>query len=286
MLLIIISLCLLITSVTHSQRSETIASANRSIDKAVPDYKTISHRSWFGPNGISDFLDLMTKVNNNFALNASSLFDAPDASTVYTALLLPNSQTCLPNTTFGIPTVEAFAFYGNETMAEVYLCCQISIFNSPGVNRFLFDLQQTFFGNNNMWQGFENDVSILISNVAELRSVVAQSIITGACKDDKRIHYYETQILRAELIAKIMGLLMKVYTYSLTRIASTTSCLQYPAAMTGCLQNITTSLIDTPAPDYQFLPFDNFYQQTCGYSALASFENFRNTPISCSSKKK
>jgi len=220
--IILISLLLLLTT-SYSQRSETIASANKSIDRVVPDYKTISHRSWFGPNGISDFINLITVINSNFALNASNLYSSSDSSTIYNSLLVPNDITCLPNTSFASAPVEASLLYANETATEQYLCCQMSIFNSPGVNLFMKDLQQTYFGNYNVWQGVEADLAILINNVAELRTVVAQSIITGACKDDKRIHYYETQSLRAELIAKIMGLLMKVYTYSVSRIISTSS---------------------------------------------------------------
>lgn len=283
---VIITLALF-TNYCLSQRSKTIDDASQSINKTVPDYQIVSKRSWFGPGGIGDFIDLVTAINSGFASNTSTLFTAGNSSqAVYESLLLPNAQMCLPNSTFVDGATTAKIFYANETAAEQYLCCQISVFNSPGVNAFMQTLQGVFLSAPNTWASFEEDQSLLIANIAELRSVVTQSIVTGACKDDKRIHYYETQIMRAELIGKIMGLIVKVYNYALSRSLVMASCLGQSTSLTTCAQNTPADVVNTGLPNYQFLPFDNFYQNTCGFASLATFENFKDSPISCSAKRK
>jgi len=273
-----------------AQQSKTIASANQSIDNAVPDYRIISNRLWFGPAGVGEFLNLVYSLQNNAALNISILYsNNTEAVAVFNSISNPQTQACIA-APFNYSNGQELAqlFFSNETALEQYLCCQLSIFNTPGLSAFMTDVERYFFGlsQSSGWINYQSDVVTAIGNVNQLRTIVSKSIISAACKDDKRIHVNETQTLRAKLTGGILGVITKLYTFAQARASSLQGCLTAPTAMTTCINDVGLTLGFLGLPNYDFLPYDGFFQPVCGQSALASFEAFSQTPITCSPSKR
>lgn len=256
----------------YGQRQATIHNANESITKAGPNYQTIADRYWYGPDGVIDFFDAINTERNDVALTVSALFaNATEAALVYDAITLP---ACDYNP-------DPQYYYTNETAAQQFICCHLTVVNNPGIVAFLSRLEMYFTGQETATH-LQSRVIDQLVNVDDLRAVETQAIDVRVCKDDLRINTAETLIIRAELIAKILGIVSRMYTFINARALSLSTCLLYPANVTGCAQ-ITSPLLYTNIAQVTtvFSSTDVFFTRTCGQAALVAFDTFRSTKTSC-----
>jgi hypothetical protein len=256
----------------NAQQNETVQNANASVTAAVPSYNSKANRYWYGPNGVIDFFALVNDARATAALNTSSLFPSPsDAATV---LQLLSSPVC-PYTTNG-----SF-YFTNFTAAEQFVCCHLTVLDSPGWDNIMTQLQTYFFQPGYIPYSFEPRVVDQLYNVATLRAIETESIDTRVCKDDLRIHNPETDILRAQLLGQILGVILRTYNYITARCVALQTCLAYPTVTTGCATNIGPILNADVTPNMNFVNYDLFFQNICGPGALAAFNTYQINKVSC-----
>jgi hypothetical protein len=252
---------------SQQQRSTTIANANMSIDMAVPKYRVLANRYWFGPNGVVDFMDLVNAAQARAAFNTSLLFpNGTDAQQVYTLM----SGGC------DINAGGAAYYFTNGTASQAFICCHLSKLNNPGINLFMVDLDAYFMGAPS-GESFQARVVDQIYNVQRLREVEVEGIQVTVCKDDVRINNAELEILRAELIGKTLGIVLRLYQYINARAVSLYGCINQITAATGCANNVGPKLGIDVVLDFNFLAFDSFFQSVCSTQALTAFELFRTS---------
>jgi hypothetical protein len=279
MIIILIFLLPLVCNQLYAQRSKTIAASNQSITNSVNNYQAIANRLWFGPKGVGEFIKVLAALQTQMALNVSSLYtnSTSDSQDVFASLFAPQTETCMMNVTRNVNDL-----YNNETALELYLCCVLSPFNAPGIGAFMGNVESYFMGpSQNTWAGFQNDIIISVNNIQMLRSVVANSIQAKMCKDDIRIHVPQTQSARAELAGQIMGVVVKTYTYVISRALALQGCFLNQTSVTGCAFNTSLTTAEVAAPNYSFLAYDQFYQSTCGYQSLLAFDIFQRVNVAC-----
>lgn len=268
----IILILVVIATEIKGQQNETIQNANASVTAAVPAYNSKAHRYWYGPNGMIDFFGLVNDARASAALNTSSLFPSPtDAANMLQLLSTPQCPY----------TTNATFYYYNMTAAEEFVCCHLTVLDSPGWDDVIIQLQHYFFYPGYTPYSFESRVVDQLYNVASLRVIETESIDTRVCKDDIRIHNPETDILRAQMLGKILGVLLRTYDYISARSQSMQTCLTYPTLSTHCVTNIGPTLGGDIAPNMDFVNYDLFFQNICGPAALAAFNTYAINKVSC-----
>lgn len=263
----------LLVCVAHGQRETTIHNANESITKTGPNYQTIADRHWYGQGGVIDFFESINTERMDTAFSVSDLFtNTTESEMVYDAIFEP---AC------GYNTVQ-MSQYTNETDAQQFICCHLRLFNNPGLVHFLSELELYFMGHETAAH-LQSRVIDQVYNVADLRAVETHAISVRACKDDLRISTGETLIMRAEMIAKIMGIISRMYMFINARAEALSTCLSYPTNTTACLQGTSPELyVQVGMLQTAFSHTDAFFTSVCGQEALESFETFRSSKTTCS----
>ena len=271
--MIIIVLLALIASdnICLGQRLNTLIYTNQSIDRAAPKYQAVADRYWSGPGGVLDFFYLVNGIRAQSAVNISNLFsNLTDVSTILSEFSTP------------CPYVDDALYHNNnQTAAQEFICCHLSVLVYPGMTGFMARLEQYFWG-----YPSGDYVNMIVTeqlwNVRELRQTEEQEIQVRRCKDDLRIHSPETETLRAEQIGHILGAIYRVYMTLLARAYSLQGCLSASTTLTGCLTSAAPALyVDIAAPNSKFVEYDPFFMEMCGGDALSAFETVRSTPTAC-----
>lgn len=251
-----------------AQVSKTIQSADASVTNVVPLYDNRAERAWLGQNGMHDLYLMTNAARAQLALDLAPLVPANTAA-VLAAALAP--EVCSVNP-------DPLAYMNNATASQVFVCCQSAVWLPQALPTVLGAVYSHFFTGA---ASFDWSTATALTAIGQLRAVDVNNTNIVPCKDDRRIHIPEAEVINAKNIATIIGPIMRALNYASDTMQSCAACLG-ASPPPACIATTPSTL--GPAAAAGWLAFSQAsppYQAVCSAQVLAAFEKQRAADVWC-----